>query len=295
MVGLKAFAILAASLPQLAGPAPPASDLPPGVLQKLQVVDVYLRLTVAPTGDVEGCRPINSSGFAPFDAKICAAMKLRKLDPVKDNIGNPVYAVIEVHFQWSGDGRGEQITQSTPDVDLTIQHMPSGAPDHPVAQLAVVIDQNGKVESCQVSKPSGAPALDAVACKAGLAAAGLEPAIDNAGAKVRSVQSLNVGFNIYTAGIFQRNPRFAGLGDAGPYFPERAQRLNVGGYAVLECVSAPDGVLSGCLVKEEAPKGFGFGMAGRKMAEEKWMRAAPRSGEKILIRVDFPPSGNFRM
>jgi TonB family protein len=295
MLGMKAFTILVAALPQLVTPAPSVSGLPPGVLQKLQVLDVYLRLTVAPTGAVEGCRPINSSGFSSFDANICEAMKVRNLDPAKDSAGNPIYAVVEVHFQWSGDGTGEQITLPTPDVDLTIQHMPSGAPDHPATELAVVIDQNGNVESCEVAKPSGAPALDAVACKAGVEAAGLRPAIDKAGAKMRSVQSLVVGFNIYTPAIFQRDPRFAALGQAGPYFPERAQRLNVAGYAVLQCASAPDGVLSGCLVKEETPKGFGFGIAGRKMAEQKWMRAAPGSGDKVLIRVDFPPSGNFRM
>jgi hypothetical protein len=223
---------------------------------------------------------------------MCPLISAAKFTPAKDSAGHPIYSLVTTQFHWTAEGATEKTT--SPDVDLTVAQLPSGASVHPIGQAAVIVDADGKVEECSVVGPSGIQGLDKAACKAGLAAETLKPIKDNSGKNVRSLQSLSVGFGAFADVILRKDPAYAALGAAGPYFPERAQRLNIAGSAIIECSSDPSGVLTDCVIREEVPQGLAFGQAAKKMAQTKWMKSAPGSGDHVVIQVYFPASGNFR-
>jgi TonB family protein len=50
------------------------------------------------------------------------------------------------------------------------------------------------------------------------------------------------------------------------YYPDRAQRMNIGGAAQIDCAADAQGVLSDCKVLSEAPEGWDFGQAALKAA-----------------------------
>ena len=89
--------------------------------------------------------------------------------------------------------------------------------------------------------------------------------------------------------------RFPYLAPIGAYFPERAERLNIGGYAIAECHLAGTGVLSKCSVIDEQPKGAGFAEATLAMAKSGYLTAEPRivggqpvADEVVRVLVKFP-------
>lgn len=89
--------------------------------------------------------------------------------------------------------------------------------------------------------------------------------------------------------------RFRYLSPIGAYFPERAERLDVGGYAIAECHLAAPGVLSMCSVLEERPAGWGFAEATLAMAKSGYLTAEPRTvdgqpvaDEVVRVLVKFP-------
>lgn len=83
------------------------------------------------------------------------------------------------------------------------------------------------------------------------------------------------------------------LGPVGPYYPERAYRSNMTGAAAIACHVALDGVLNDCAVIKESGV-WGFGDASLKMAQKRWIKAAPKADgtpedPQVLqyFRVDF--------
>jgi len=284
--------VLAVALPQVVSPLPPAKGVPPSALSRGSGVSASVRLTISPQGDVDRCVLLERSVYPALDSQICASMNAVKFSPAKDADGSPIYGVVTSQIHWMGREAREE--PAAPDVDLNLAHMPAGASSRPTSQVAVIVNQQGVVEGCSIVGSSGVAALDAVACKQGISAASLKAARTKADAAVRSVQSLNVGFSSYAQVVLKRDPDYAALGAAGPFFPERALRLNVSGYAIIDCASDARGLLTQCVTKEESPKGYGFSEAALKMAETQWMKAAPGSGDHATIRVDFPASANFR-
>ncbi|HEX3887242.1 MAG TPA: energy transducer TonB [Phenylobacterium sp.] len=65
------------------------------------------------------------------------------------------------------------------------------------------------------------------------------------------------------------------LAPAGPYWPEAALRMGVGGSAKIDCKVAANGRLNACRMVTESPIGFDFILAALKMAERGWMVAGP--------------------
>jgi hypothetical protein len=283
------LSILAAVLPQMISPTPPLTGWRPN---SPAIIEGFFRLTINPTGDVERCTHLMVSPPAE-PTRMCELVSSIKFVPAKDSSGQPLYSLVTAQFQWTPDGAEEKTI--SPDVDLTVAHLPSGATVHPIVKTAVLVDSDGKVEGCSVAETSGIKALDNVACKAGLAAEALQPAKDKTGANIKALQALSVGFGAYAQVVLQKDSAYAALGAAGPYFPERAQRLNVSGSVIIECAADSGGVLTDCTTKEEVPKGFGFAQAAQKMAQTKWMKAAPGSGDHVVIQIAFPASRNFRI
>ncbi|PZQ57355.1 MAG: hypothetical protein DI570_19800 [Phenylobacterium zucineum] len=76
---------------------------------------------------------------------------------------------------------------------------------------------------------------------------------------------------------FKTTPAYAHLGDAGPYYPDRAARAGVTGVVLMDCVVLPSGRLDKCETAAVSPRDFGFELAAAKMAEQGWMMAGPPS------------------
>jgi hypothetical protein len=95
---------------------------------------------------------------------------------------------------------------------------------------------------------------------------------------------------------FQTSPRqYAWLAPVGPYWPERALRMNVGGRAVIDCRVQDTGHLIDCRPVLDLPIAGGFLDATLLMAKRGWMTAAPLAAGATepsdgywRFEVDFP-------
>lgn len=96
-------------------------------------------------------------------------------------------------------------------------------------------------------------------------------------------------YDVAFAPLAPSERRFAGLGPAGPYYPDRASRAEQNGEARLRCVAGANGDLLQCAILAETPQDSGFGLAARILADRKRVRAtaAPTVGEPITVRVPF--------
>jgi protein TonB len=65
------------------------------------------------------------------------------------------------------------------------------------------------------------------------------------------------------------------------YYPDRAQRLGVGGSATLNCTVTAQGTLTECSVGSEDPSDQGFGTAALKMTRLFKMRPQTRDGQPV--------------
>jgi protein TonB len=88
-----------------------------------------------------------------------------------------------------------------------------------------------------------------------------------------------------------------GVPDIRSFYPERAQRLEMEGKAVISCTATAAGTLENCSVVSEEPQDFGFGDAAIKMAPLFKMRPTTADGEPVAggtVRVPvvfkLPPS-----
>ena len=81
--------------------------------------------------------------------------------------------------------------------------------------------------------------------------------------------------------------------DPAHYYPDRAQRMEKGGSALLSCTADRQGALSDCVLLSEAPEGWDFGAAALKMARAGLIRKAPVGGAagKVIVPVVFEPEG----
>lgn len=84
--------------------------------------------------------------------------------------------------------------------------------------------------------------------------------------------------------------------DFGRAFPEVAMALNLEGFARIVCQVDAEGVLGGCQVLEESPRGLGFGPAAQSLArtfrmKPKRVDGAPVAGGEVGIPIRFrlPP------
>jgi protein TonB len=65
------------------------------------------------------------------------------------------------------------------------------------------------------------------------------------------------------------------------YYPSRAYDANASGQVTLSCTVTATGLVRGCQVAAETPKGFGFGQAAQKLAPFFRMSPQTRDGQPV--------------
>lgn len=96
-------------------------------------------------------------------------------------------------------------------------------------------------------------------------------------------------YEVEFAPLLPSERRFAYVGPAGPYYPERAFRNHQNGEGRLRCVVGAQGSLQQCVPFAEGPTGYGFADAARILAERRRVRVtgAASEGESVMVRVPF--------
>ena len=72
------------------------------------------------------------------------------------------------------------------------------------------------------------------------------------------------------------------------YYPEKAQKANVEGVAVISCSVTAEGKLEACTVVSEDPPGWGFGEKALEMAPLFKMRTVNKDGTPVTSPVTIP-------
>ena len=87
-------------------------------------------------------------------------------------------------------------------------------------------------------------------------------------------------------------PVWTGPADISPYYPDRAQRLEISGWARLECEVTAMGRGQHCLVVGESPANFGFGLAAIKLSSRG--QFSPIAGPGSLVGRTVVRTFNFK-
>lgn len=76
--------------------------------------------------------------------------------------------------------------------------------------------------------------------------------------------------------------------DMAAVYPAKAKAEGVGGAVELVCAAARDGALTDCDVLGESPRGYGFGSAARKLAQQSMRASGVAKGAEVRLPVTFP-------
>lgn len=180
-----------------------ADDMP-DYLQGPGIWVVYVRATVRPDGTLQSCGAEASSGNSKLDAYTCQIIARRaKFAAAKWPDGTPVYGVIRVPVSWAiADAplpEGAMLQAMRPDVDLTVNKLPTGAHKVVGVELQVAADESGRIVACEEDPPIKIdphgyfPQLVPLACQQAVNLH-LSPPNDASGKAVRSVQTVSVHF-----------------------------------------------------------------------------------------------------
>jgi hypothetical protein len=163
-------------------------------------IEVF-KVVVSPEGVISTC-VASIDGHGPItDLANCKKVTRFKAKPAIDQNGQKTYGTAELVTSWSvirsGDTTQHPLVAPRlgPDFLLPLSRFPSGIENDARSGLVLVAGIDGKVETCLVQQTSGLTALDEAACRA-VAVTGVTPARDAAGAAVRAVHSISVGFSV---------------------------------------------------------------------------------------------------
>ncbi|HYD14097.1 MAG TPA: TonB family protein [Allosphingosinicella sp.] len=181
-------------------------DYPAAALRAHDEGTTGFQLTIGPNGRVTDCQVTASSGSSALDSATCRIMRSRaRYTPARGYDGNPTIGRDAGRVTWrlpEEEGRAGLPIAARPARLLTLEASRMTAADFPrgvqpagaqgSSGLRVAIGRTGRVIGCDVPETSGAPALDAAACRLYAARARYEPARDLAGAAICDVDWLSV-------------------------------------------------------------------------------------------------------
>lgn len=169
-------------------------DYPPTAMERHEEGTVYMQLLIDPTGQVDSCSVVQSSGYGDLDLQTCAMAKRRlKFIPAKDQDGHNVFALLGLPITWVLSQAPMLTVQ--PDLDLKINHGPPGM--HMPKEIGVTyfITTAGAVSQCHGSDPTAPEELVDVACKL-LASSSAEIVHDHSGTPVTAMDCVTVWFSV---------------------------------------------------------------------------------------------------
>jgi hypothetical protein len=287
--------------------------------ESMRVGAAVVRCTAGKDGALGDCKAICEDpagwGFGEGAAKIARGYRLRPSLPDGRSVAGGV-VTLPIHFNPPGTAYPARCDRPSPEASVTTQ--PAVAEKMLVAQpkwvalpkaddmdhdfpfkaaleglggrasLHCVADAEGRLAGCRVT--SETPAGYGFGDSALKLAASMRMEAGEAGRGV----DLPVRFTDppqFREPRFKPHDRMYGwLGPVGPYYPDRASRMNVGGVAVLECVADVSGALRPCRPILEDPPAAGFADAAMRMAAKGYLTVDPRpapppAGEDDVVRV----------
>ncbi|MBW8743332.1 MAG: TonB family protein [Sphingomonas sp.] len=149
------------------------------------------------------CDVVESSGDKDLDDATCRIVLKRGIfTQAHDVDGRPLLGVSTDRMSWvmpddafpAGHVRLDRLPPS--DMDLTLPRLPLGLTSSVIA-LRYLVDEKGKVVSCEADYSSGVPALDAAACKATtMGDQGFTVVRDGKGTALRTVRTKRIGITV---------------------------------------------------------------------------------------------------
>ena len=185
-----------------------AYDMPDYVLTAGRTRFVFTRTIVGPNGKAQGCTVERSSGDDQLGAYTCTIIlkRVRKFEAAKWLDGSPAYGVIRTPITYAIDGppsEAEQLKAYPPDMEVSVNRLPSGAERRVRLNLIIAADENGRVVGCRERPPLSRevharrfPELVDIACEQLSRQFTAVPAKDSSGKQVQSVQSATVVFSL---------------------------------------------------------------------------------------------------
>jgi hypothetical protein len=159
---------------------------------------VKLRLTIPPDGRVHACEIEETSGNPHLDLYTCELTRRRALfTPAKNVEGANTYGVYRIPVVWT---KGPVSLPPTGDLIVSIRE-PTHGPQLPtIVHVMFAVDKTGRIQECGGEPPSfespdrNSPILVPVACEQLKGEFHPQPAKDDQGTSVESVQDAVVVF-----------------------------------------------------------------------------------------------------
>jgi TonB family protein len=165
---------------------------------------VRARITVSPNGKPVRCEILVSSNSKGLDGSVCDKYQKAKYSAARDATGQPLYGVINISVIVMVDRSPR--TPPLADISLVVNHMPAGMGVSSTRYAYLYVDAAGKVISCRRSDDDVITPLDKALCSMATNRLSFEPALDEKGTAVTSIQSFSVEFSAADAPTERKEP-----------------------------------------------------------------------------------------
>lgn len=166
---------------------------------------VSIRVLVRPDGNIGGCTVETGSRVPILNSLSCSLVVRRaKFDPARWSDGSPVFGVYRTAVSWIVSDVPLKVPRvSNPDIEVSVQTLPSGIKDPSLVRAMLAVEANGTIRSCTANnaesfeRAENLPALIPTACDQLINGYKPLPVVDTTGKPVRSVQDVLVGFTAH--------------------------------------------------------------------------------------------------
>ncbi len=166
-------------------------DYPMKAFEKKWEGVTRFQLLIAPDGKVAGCSIVGTSGHEELDETTCfLATKRAKFRPARGADGQPVWGVYRSQAMWALPEH-RIVAPPAPDLEVTLNQLPTGAKQPPAVKLAYQVDQQGNPSACTIMPSSlpQPPVLVELGCKELLQKADHVPVVAPSGQTVPAVRT----------------------------------------------------------------------------------------------------------